>query len=160
MQFAIQYHTRNIESRLLKKVEKLVTTGQTVVVEGRDELEHKVLIYFNEFLPYFFHTSAPVNMVNLCYKRIPKYFGKYKPKGTGIPTDSHYLVSRKPQVRGYRLIAKMQDDLFWSKNVLLVMSYNVSKLFQFKNKPYICLDSGTQPMKYAWYLYENDKKTD
>jgi hypothetical protein len=153
-QFAIQYHTRKIENRLLNQVETLAITGHTVVVEGRDEFEKSIMHYFNEFTPYFFHRHIPVTMVNIYYKTLPKWFGKYIPEGTGVPTGFHYLISRKPQIKGYRLIEKIQDNSFWSKNMLFATSYNVSKLFQFRDKPYICLDSGAQPMKYVWYLYE------
>ena len=154
MQFAVQYHARNIENRLLNQVEALAITGHPVVVEGRDEFEHKVMCYFNEFMPYFFHRRIRVAMVNLYYKSLPNWFGKYIPLGTGVPAGFHYLVSRKPQIGGYRLIEKIQDNSFWCNNMLLLTSYNVSKLLRFRDRPYIHLDCGAQPMSYVWYLYE------
>ncbi|MCX7918589.1 MAG: hypothetical protein N3A72_03055 [bacterium] len=139
-QFLVQYNARTIEKRLLTELDQKLSTGAVVVVKQVEEYEQKIMLYFNEFLPYYYKRNNPV---------LIDWPSNY------IGVKKIYYVSREPNLFGLTLETTFTRI---EEYPCLTWSGKLAALLQGKKTPYQSIDAGAQPIDgYSWYLYSISK---
>jgi hypothetical protein len=141
LQFAVQYNARNIEQRVLVKMEQFMRAGgaQAICFDPRDperELASSVRLYFECFLPVYRNETFP--LLVLSSPRTDK---------TLTLASRSRLVSAQWRISG----AVTQEGEYR----LLNIARRLSGILQGKRQPYSVQDAGTHGFDYEWYFYDS-----
>lgn len=138
-QFTIQHALRQVESKVLSHTGELLEQGQQVYIwtSLRDpdmEINDKVRIYFNHYLPFFFNTSLNLRVT----------------EDLSLIDENAYLLSPRPEIHGFQ---KTKSFQIANDYPLLDPLYRISATVQQRKSPRLRLDAGVHWTNYAWHVY-------
>jgi len=141
LQFAVQHNARNIELRLLSKMEQRLRDGRPMAIcldmqDPERELVSSIQIYFEQFLPLYRGEKLGLHVLHSLHSAIPVE-----------------LASRQRLDPAYWCLSETVSRQ--GSYCLLDLSRRVSALFQGRRYPYTVQDAGTHGFDYEWYLYES-----